>query len=226
MSTTGGKAYLMALTDVLELAQTPDYVSHPRQQLSELTGFTVPAFMLRKMRTFMTHVRTDPDTPDDLVIPRLKENMAQWETERKRLMSEQSEDGARPDILDGTSEKKLSSGESKILELKSEFLPSKVDPESSMAHDQDEEDQLLDEMKPEDCNATGSEDELGFLHGMNLNNLVRELEAATAGGAQTLGILSLADDEAESAFQFPDPEPDEEEEPMLQDHLAEDRSSV
>jgi deoxynucleotidyltransferase terminal-interacting protein 1 len=44
MSTTGGKAYLMVLEDILELANSPDYASHPRQMPNELVGFTVRPF--------------------------------------------------------------------------------------------------------------------------------------------------------------------------------------
>jgi len=63
------------------------------------------------------------------------------------------------------------------------------------------------EMKSEpDGEATGvSEEDLGFLQNMNLTSLVREfeMEAAAAsgqGGAQHLGILSLADDVSENPF--------------------------
>lgn len=63
--------------------------------------------------------------------------------------------------------------------------------------------EILNEMKKEQTNDVSGEDELGFLHGMNLNNLVREfeMETATGNGAQHLGILSLADDDnAEGTF--------------------------
>ena len=33
MNTTGGKAYLMVLEDILELAQSADMSSHPRHQV-------------------------------------------------------------------------------------------------------------------------------------------------------------------------------------------------
>lgn len=47
---------------------------------------------------------------------------------------------------------------------------------------------ILNEMK--------HEDDLGFLHGMNLSSLVREFEMEASGsGSQHLGILSLADDQ-------------------------------
>ena len=60
--------------------------------------------------------------------------------------------------------------------------------------------------------APGEEDELGFLHGMNLTNLVREfeMEATTGNGSQHLGILSLADDNVEEVFPELPEEEDEE----------------
>ena len=38
MATTGGKAYLMVLSDILQLANSPEYSSHPKQQPEELVG--------------------------------------------------------------------------------------------------------------------------------------------------------------------------------------------
>jgi hypothetical protein len=32
MATTGGKAYLMVLQDILDLVESPEYSSHPKQQ--------------------------------------------------------------------------------------------------------------------------------------------------------------------------------------------------
>ena len=39
MSTTGGKAYLMVLEDILELAQSADMSSHPRHQVDVIRHF-------------------------------------------------------------------------------------------------------------------------------------------------------------------------------------------
>lgn len=53
------------------------------------------------------------------------------------------------------------------------------------------------------ASAHEDEDELGFLHGMNLTNLVKELEGMENGGdgAGNLdSLLSLADDDAEDSF--------------------------
>lgn len=69
MSTTGGKAYLMVLQDIVALSGTDEYSSSPKLQPSELQGgFQVPAFMLTKMRTFMGAVRTDPGASDDVLL--------------------------------------------------------------------------------------------------------------------------------------------------------------
>jgi hypothetical protein len=32
MATTGGKAYLMVLQDILDLVESPEYSAHPKQQ--------------------------------------------------------------------------------------------------------------------------------------------------------------------------------------------------
>lgn len=55
----GGKAYLMILEDINELAQTDEYRNNPNVMLSEIHGFEVPMFLLNKVRTFMDQVRTD-----------------------------------------------------------------------------------------------------------------------------------------------------------------------
>jgi hypothetical protein len=80
--------------------------------------------------------------------------------------------------------------------------------------------QILEEIKHEESEASvaaagedpgGAEDDLGFLHGMNLNHLVMEFEAATNGSgvvsdAELGGILSLTadDDEAADDEAFPE----------------------
>jgi hypothetical protein len=40
----------MVLDDILELAESPEYSSHPKQQPGELVGFTVPDWMIEKMK--------------------------------------------------------------------------------------------------------------------------------------------------------------------------------
>ena len=56
--------------------------------------------------------------------------------------------------------------------------------------------ELLREIKGETDNMDDDLQNLdpAFLHGMNLNSLVREFEMETSGGGSDLGILALADD--------------------------------
>ena len=58
---------------------------------------------------------------------------------------------------------------------------------------------LQDEIAEDD----DEDDDLGFLQGVNLSSLVRELELeASNSGSQNLGILSLADDNEEVGATF------------------------
>ncbi|XP_046981386.1 deoxynucleotidyltransferase terminal-interacting protein 1 [Schistocerca americana] len=59
MSPTGGKAYIMILDDIRELAETEEYRNSPNLLLHELKGFEAPEFMLRKIRAFLSHMQTD-----------------------------------------------------------------------------------------------------------------------------------------------------------------------
>lgn len=141
--------------------RSAEYASHPRQQPHELIGFTVPNFMLAKMKRFISVVRTHPSTPEDQLVRVGEEQIAQWEQTRRDLLTNMTS----PCDSDETGDVSAAA-------------------------------EMLDV----------AEDELGFLHGMNLNNLVREfeMEAATAGsGSQHLAILSLADDD-DAAGTFPD----------------------
>jgi hypothetical protein len=90
MTTTGGKAYLMVLDDILELAQSPDYASHPRQQPAELVGFHVPGFMIAKMRCFVKLVCTDSALSDEDLLKQAEVQIANWEAERKKFTSSTS----------------------------------------------------------------------------------------------------------------------------------------
>ena len=56
--------------------------------------------------------------------------------------------------------------------------------------------ELLREIKGETDNMDDDLQNLdpAFLHGMNLNSLVREFEMEASGGGSDLGILALADD--------------------------------
>ncbi|XP_044755184.1 deoxynucleotidyltransferase terminal-interacting protein 1 isoform X2 [Coccinella septempunctata] len=62
MPPSGGKAYLMILSDIKELTESDDYKNSPNLQLNELKGFEVPQFLLNKIKIFMESVRTDRRT--------------------------------------------------------------------------------------------------------------------------------------------------------------------
>lgn len=59
MPPSGGRAYLMLLEDIQELALNDDYRNSPNLQLNELQGFEAPPFMINKIKAFLEHVRTD-----------------------------------------------------------------------------------------------------------------------------------------------------------------------
>ena len=82
MATTGGKAYLMVLGDILQLAQSPEYSSHPKQQPEELVGFTVPLWMIEKMKAYIETAKTNPDTTDEELL-RMAEEYAEMEEDSK-----------------------------------------------------------------------------------------------------------------------------------------------
>ena len=80
MATTGGKAYLMVLSDILQLAQSPEYSSHPKQQPEELVGFRVPQWMIEKMKAYIETAKTNPDTTDEELL-RMAEEYADMEAD-------------------------------------------------------------------------------------------------------------------------------------------------
>ncbi|KAK2161897.1 hypothetical protein LSH36_108g07137 [Paralvinella palmiformis] len=59
MPATGGKAYLLVVDDVLNLAETEEYRDSPGLMLDEIVGFTVPDWMREKMKIQMKALRTD-----------------------------------------------------------------------------------------------------------------------------------------------------------------------
>ncbi|KAL5017110.1 hypothetical protein ScPMuIL_006699 [Solemya velum] len=59
MPATGGKAYMLVLNDIKELADTEEYRESPGLLLHELFGFPVPEWMLEKIKIQMTAMRTD-----------------------------------------------------------------------------------------------------------------------------------------------------------------------
>ncbi|CAN7944648.1 unnamed protein product [Ixodes pacificus] len=59
MPATGGKAYMLLVDDIRELADTNEYRHSPGLLLDEIVGFTVPDHMLLKMQNAMLAMRTD-----------------------------------------------------------------------------------------------------------------------------------------------------------------------
>ncbi|XP_054917501.1 deoxynucleotidyltransferase terminal-interacting protein 1 [Dermacentor andersoni] len=59
MPATGGKAYMLLVEDIRELAETDEYRGSPGLMLDEIVGFSVPESMLAKMQAAMLAMRTD-----------------------------------------------------------------------------------------------------------------------------------------------------------------------
>ena len=76
------QAYLMVLSDILQLAESPEYSSHPKQQPGELVGFNVPEWMIEKMKAYIETAKTNPDTTDDELL-RIAEEYAEMEEDSK-----------------------------------------------------------------------------------------------------------------------------------------------
>ena len=117
----------MVLSDILQLAQAPEYSSHPKQQPEELVsvliimssvniiiiimssvniiiliiiipsvnsiiimilarqvGFSVPLWMIEKMRAYIDTAKTNPDTTDEELL-RMAEEYAEMETEAEAV---------------------------------------------------------------------------------------------------------------------------------------------
>lgn len=175
MATTGGKAYLMVLRDILDLAESPEYSSHPKQQPGELVGFTVPEWMIEKMKTYIENAKTNPETTDEELL-RMAEEYAEMEEEGRKVRREEV-----------SLEEELKRRGRKEEEISLDRLIGETDPGTNVA-------QLLNDIKHE----TVDDDDLqnldpGFLQGMNLHNLVREFEMETGAGSE-LNLLALADD--------------------------------
>ena len=167
MATTGGKAYLMVLSDILQLAQSPEYSSHPKQQPEELVGFRVPQWMIEKMKAYIETAKTNPDTTDEELL-RMAEDMADTDNKLKK-----------PTIMRSSeSELSLDWGADTVTDQGNNVV------------------ELLREIKGETDNMDDDLQNLdpAFLHGMNLNSLVREFEMEANGSGSELGILALADD--------------------------------
>jgi deoxynucleotidyltransferase terminal-interacting protein 1 len=68
MPATGGRTYLLLVDDIRDLAQTDEYRNSGALQLDELVGFTVPDWMLDKMKCQMRLMRTDYTRPSKLPL--------------------------------------------------------------------------------------------------------------------------------------------------------------
>merc|ERR1719215_2104710 len=66
------------------LAESPEYSSHPKQQPGELVGFTVPEWMLEKMKAYIETAKTNPETTDDELL-RMAEEYAEMDEEGKKM---------------------------------------------------------------------------------------------------------------------------------------------
>jgi len=175
IATTGGKAYLMVLRDILDLAESPEYSSHPKQQPSELVGFTVPEWMIEKMKTYIENAKTNPDTTDEELL-RMAEEYAEMEEEGRKVRREE---------LNLDDEMRWRGGKNDD-ELRLDRLICEADPGTNVA-------ELLNDIKHETVDDDLQNLDPGFLQGMNLHNLVREFEMETGNGSE-LNLLALADD--------------------------------
>ncbi|XP_064613149.1 deoxynucleotidyltransferase terminal-interacting protein 1-like [Liolophura sinensis] len=63
MPATGGKAYMLMVEDIQELAKSDEYRDSPNLLLDEIIGFTVPEWMCEKMKIQMAAMRTDMPKP-------------------------------------------------------------------------------------------------------------------------------------------------------------------
>ena len=59
MPATGGKAYMMLLEDVKDLAEDDEYRNNANVMMAEIIGFTIPDWMTEKVKVQMEALRTD-----------------------------------------------------------------------------------------------------------------------------------------------------------------------
>ena len=80
----------MVLSDILQLAQSPEYSSHPKQQPEELVGFRVPQWMIEKMKAYIETAKTNPDTTDEELLRMAEEyaDMADTDNKQKKVSAE------------------------------------------------------------------------------------------------------------------------------------------
>ena len=210
-SSVGGKAcYVMVLQDILELASTDEYASHPRRKHGELVnaGFHAPLFMVEKMKTLMKQIATDPETSDEQLLENAASKIQSSVTEdAKNNTRNKSKNDKDLNIHEQTrtnNHQNLSLSHSICNSETVEVMKSEVSEEPSsmnksticqLSQQEPNEMSLMSEPKLE--NEMGSqentehdsladagsveEDDLGsLLHGVNLNSLVREFEMEAA----------------------------------------------
>ena len=210
-SSVGGKAcYVMVLQDILELAATDEYASHPRRKHEELVnaGFHAPPFMIEKMKKLVKQIATDPETSDEQLLEKAASKIKSSSTEDvKNAISEKikniDKDVCVPceELISDNTLHSQSSGHNISNSSSVEHRTGKtcemdeLKDTNTIAQDEPDEMALIGDIKLEDVNIsqdnqvnntlvdTGSveEDDLGsLLHGVNLNSLVREFEMEAA----------------------------------------------
>merc|ERR1712223_750081 len=209
-SSVGGKAcYVMVLQDILELASTDEYASHPRRKHGELTnaGFYAPTCMVEKMKTLMKQIATDPEVSDEQLLENAASKIQSYSCEDGKINTRNK---LKRDLDTSSNEPTLIRNDNEILnqnqnistqhntdEMKSEAQEEISDKNRNCQLSSNEPDEmsLIDSQKLENENTdqeinendpladAGSveEDDLGsLLHGVNLNSLVREFEMEAA----------------------------------------------
>ncbi|XP_061196324.1 uncharacterized protein LOC133204586 [Saccostrea echinata] len=63
MPATGGKTYMLILEDIRDLALEDDYKDNPSVHVNSLKGFSVPQWMIDKIKIQMAALRTDTNKP-------------------------------------------------------------------------------------------------------------------------------------------------------------------
>jgi len=209
-SSVGGKAcYVMVLQDILELASTDEYASHPRRKHGELTnaGFYAPQCMVEKMKTLMKQIATDPEVSDEQLLENAASKIQSYSCEDGKINTRNK---LKRDLDTSSNEPTLIRNDNQTLnpnqnistqhntdEMKSEAQDETIDKSRNCQFSSKECNKmtLINEQKLENENTdqeinendpladAGSveEDDLGsLLHGVNLNSLVREFEMEAA----------------------------------------------
>ena len=72
MPATGGKAYLLLEQDIRDLADSDEYRGQPGVVMAGMVAFSVPQFMLDKMKIQMQAMRTDVPKTKAKTLPEQK----------------------------------------------------------------------------------------------------------------------------------------------------------